>query len=145
MTSVLDVWALWDTLIIQRDNNLTLPAWTGAVFPDQMRVMAELGLSLGFQTQSMRLQRGGPLVSRIVGQMRDKQNGSSRSLYIYSAHDSTLLSVSRLLNLTDQTSGVPDYGATLAFELHCTEKNDCSQMEVKVSYFLGKLIVRITV
>lgn len=139
MTSVLDAWALWDTLIIQRDNNLTLPAWTRAVFPDRMRVMAELGLSLGFQTQSMRLQRASPIVSRIVGQMRDKQNeiAPSRSLYIYSAHDSTLLSVSSLLNLTDQTSGVPDYGATLAFELHCTEPNHCSQMEVKVSFFLG--------
>lgn len=128
---------MWDVLSIEKYYNLTLPAWTDSIFPDSLRIIAELGLSDFFQTPYMKIVKGGPLVKKIFGQMLEKQfmNTSSRSLYIYSAHDITLLSISRLLNLTNQTSGVPEYGATLAFELHCDKGNDCVQLEVKVSFF----------
>lgn len=127
---------MWDVLLVEHSNNLTLPAWTEAIFPERLRAIAEMGLLVPLQTPYMRLQRGGPMISRIVGQMREKQNGiaPNRSLYIYSAHDSTLLSIIRLLNLTDQTTGIPSYGATLAFELHCAENDNCGQMEVRVSF-----------
>lgn len=138
MTRAEEALIVWDILLVEHNNSLTLPAWTEAIFPERLRAMAEMGLLIPLQTPYMRLHRGGPIVSRIVGQMREKRNGiaPNRSLYIYSAHDSTLLSITRLLNLTDQTTGLPNYGATLAFELHCAGKDNCGQMEVKVSYTL---------
>lgn len=41
-----------------------------------------------------------------------------RSTFIYSGHDVTLVNVMRALQIIEQTSKKPDYGATLAIELH---------------------------
>lgn len=136
MTNVREGLFLWDTLSIGKSNNLTLPAWTDAVFPDRLRVIAERGLAVTLETPHMKLVKGSPLINRIFDQMLNKQNGEvpNRSIYVYSGHDSTLLSVMELLNLTNQTTGIPDYAATLAFELHCDNDNDCSQLELRVSF-----------
>lgn len=135
MTNVKQAQSLWDILSIEQSKNLTLPAWTDAVFPNRLHIMAEWGLRFGLQTPYMMLAKGGPLVSRIFDQMMHKQNRKepNRSINIYSGHDSTLLSVIRLLNLTRETTKIPDYGATLAFELHCAKDDNCSQPEVRVS------------
>lgn len=126
---------LHDLLLIQKENNLTLPTWTESVFPDKLLVIAEKALTVRTQTTYMKLVRGGPMVSRIFNQMLHKQNRKepNRSIYVYSGHDATLMSVMRLLNLTNQTTRKPDYGATLAFELHCPTHDDCNQFEVRVS------------
>lgn len=120
--------------MVQHINNMTLPAWTVSVFPDQMRPMVEQGFAMHTHTLFMKLVKGGPLVTRIVNQMLKVQSGrSSRIVRIYSGHDLTLLSVLRLLDLTNETTRIPDYGATLSFELHCGNDEDCSQLEVRVS------------
>lgn len=135
MTNVKDALKLWDILFIEKGNNMSLPAWTDSVFPDQLHAMAVSALALPTQTLYMKMVKGGPLVKKIVDQMREKQvNNSNRSIYVYSGHDSTLLSVARLLNLNNQTNGVPAFGATLTFELHCTTSDAiCNQLEIRVS------------
>lgn len=63
----------------------------------------------------------GALVTDIVNKMVKKDANSlkpDRSMFLYSGHDVTLVNVMRALRIIDQTSGKPDYGATLAFELH---------------------------
>lgn len=127
---------MWDILSVEKIHNLTLPAWTDPVFPARLGIMAELGFSIRSLTPYMRLVKGGPLVKKIFDQMLEKHNEKSlsRSIYIYSGHDTTLLSVIKLLNLTNQSTSIPEYGATLVFELHCDEDNDCKQLEVKVSF-----------
>lgn len=136
-----------DVLLIQKENNLTLPAWADSVFPDKLRVIAERGLTVRTQTTYMKLVRGGPLVSRIFDQMLHKQNrkAPNKSIYIYSGHDATLMSVMRLLNLTNQTTRKPDYGATLAFELHCPTDDDCSQFEVRVSFYANLQLISLKI
>lgn len=76
----------------------------------------------------------GPVLTQILDNMMNKklnQLDSDRSMYIYSAHDVTLVNVMRALNITDQTSRKPHYGATLAFELHFNER--LNDLELRVS------------
>lgn len=92
-----------------------------------------MGFALYTHTNYMKLVKGGPLVTTIVNQMLQFKSGnSSRSVYIYSGHDLTLVSVLRLLDLINETSSLPKYGATLAFELHNGFADDNSQLEVRV-------------
>lgn len=46
------------------------------------------------------------------------------------AHYSALCNVMRALKVTNQTTVTPDYGAVLAFELHCSYHEECT---IKVS------------
>lgn len=118
-------------------SNLTLPTWTDSVYPDRLRPFLEWEYAMRTYTKFMKLVRGGPLVSKIVHQMSRFQSGdSSRPVYIYSGHDLTLLSVIRLLNLSNETSILPEYGATLAFELHNgVEGGGGNQLEIRVSLY----------
>lgn len=94
-------------------------------------------MELFSETPFMKRIRGGPLITDVYQQMVKKQNGSlPHNFAIYSAHDSTLVNVMRALNVDDQTTTIPDYGATLAFELHCRRDDDCY---VRVSGTFTKL------
>lgn len=145
VSNAVDGLLLNDLLLVQKENNLTLPAWTDSVFPEKLLLIAEKGLKVRTQTPYLKLVRGGPMVSRIFNQMLHKQNRKTpnRSIYIYSGHDATLMSVMRLLNLNSQTARKPHYGATLAFELHCSTNGDCGQFEVRVSFHAKLAIILI--
>lgn len=87
----------------------------------------------------------GVLVSDIFKKFSQKSKGllkPDRNVFIYSAHDLTLISAMRALNISDQTSRKPDYAATLAFELHqgLTENNP-DEFSVKVHLMLSMLDV----
>lgn len=124
---------MYETLKVQQIYNLTLPAWTDSVYPHPLRSFLEMGFALFTHTNYMKLVKGGPLVTTIVNEMLQFQReNSSKNLYIYSGHDLTLVSVLRLLDLVNETSSLPEYGATLAFELHNTIVDDNSQVEFRV-------------
>lgn len=125
---------LYDTLSVQKSHKMELPAWTVSVFPDRLRPFMEQGFALYTTTKYMKTIKGGPLVTKIVNEMQQFQSdNSSRTVHIYSGHDFTLVSVMRLLDLTNQTTGVPEYGATLAFELHDSIEDGLNQLELRVS------------
>lgn len=81
----------------------------------------------------------GAVLSEILDHMEKKRQkllDPDRSIYIYSAHDVTLVNVMRALDIVDQTSGKPDYGATLVMELHhsVTFEDD---FEVRLAYYFN--------
>lgn len=57
-----------------------------------------------------------------------------RSIFLYSGHDVTLVNLMRALEIIDHTSGKPDFGAAIVFELHhsVTFEDD---FEIKVYFF----------
>lgn len=79
------------------------------------------------ETPYMTRIRGGPIVTNIFEQMVRKQRGElSRNFAIYSAHDTTLNFAMTALNVINQTTPIPDYGATLCLELYCDDgRGDC--------------------
>lgn len=112
-----------DALEVHRDAKLKLPAWTESIFPDKMAPLKARIFQLFTETPYMRRIKGGLLITDIADQMAKKQRGEiSQNIFIYSAHDLTLVNMLRGLNVTDQTNMLPKYGASLVFELHCDDE-----------------------
>lgn len=137
ISNILDVELLYNILEVERDAGLLLPDWTENVFPDKMLHLFEKSLALFTQTPFMKKIRGGTILTEFLDNMQKHKNGvtSNKSLYIYSAHDITLVNLMRALECIDQTTGKPDYSATMVFELHHSVIFD-DDFEVKVRIFL---------
>lgn len=148
---------LYNILLVEQDNELALPEWTKSVFPEKMLPLAERRLTMLTETPYMKRMKAGPLLTEIVKQMTKKRNrellttesvnsveleqllgkhygdkANDRRIAIYSGHDVTLASLIRGLNVVDQTTRKPDYGAVLGIELH-QSYNDQDDFEVKVN------------
>lgn len=77
----------------------------------------------------------GPIVTEILDYMIKKVSNKlvpNRSIFLYSGHDVTLVNVMRALNIIEQTAIKPQYGATLALELH--HNAYFNDIEVKVRF-----------
>lgn len=132
MTNSFQVELLNDNLIIDEDNSFALPEWTFSVFPDKLYSVSARSQALFTETDYMKRIKGGPLITKIVGDMDLKRNGNlTQNMFFYSAHDVTLTNVMRALEIQKQTSILPEYGATLIFELH--SPSEISDWFVKVS------------
>lgn len=118
INSILDVETLYNILEIEADNNYKLPDWTHSVFPDKMKDIATLTLASFTYTPLLKRLWGGPLIKEIVDNMNLKKSNNlkDKKMFIYSAHDITLVNVWRALGFTEILK--PEYGASLLFELH---------------------------
>lgn len=102
-----------------------------------MLPLAKRNLALLTETPFMKKVKGGAIITEIVDNMIKKRSrilAPERSIFIYSAHDVTLVNLMRALNVISQTSKKPDYSATFVVELHHSViyEND---FEVKIVYY----------
>nr|CAD7432325.1 unnamed protein product [Timema monikensis] len=128
--SILEVELLYNTLEIEERNGLPLPEWTKTVYPGKMKYLASLSLALFTHNDVMRRLNGGPLVGDIAQHMADKSSGAlsaSQKLFLYSAHDITIVNVWRMLGMTEMLK--PESGAALIVELHLVGTNKDFQIE----------------
>ncbi|XP_032513529.2 prostatic acid phosphatase-like [Danaus plexippus] len=118
MRSVLEVDFLYSTLLAQQDAGLKLPEWTRNVFPNKMRHPFMLSLALLSYNQTLQRFHTGPILSEIRQHLKDNVNNLNvdRSLYLYSAHDVNLVSLWRAMGFKELVE--PEYGASIAIELH---------------------------
>lgn len=133
VTNVTAVEFLYNTLEIEASHGLTLPEWTQTVYPEKMRHLAAISLTVFTHNDILKRLTGGPLVGEIAQNMENKRSGSlkpDRKMVLYSAHDITIVNVWRALGFTDLIK--PDYGASLVFELHKTRSG--TSYEVKLLY-----------
>lgn len=143
MTNVNQAGGLYDTLSVEHDNNLKLPAWTDEVYPDPLYGVRVRQFRLSTETDYMKRIKGGPLVTDIHDKMLQFQNGSSAvNLITYAAHDSTISNVLTSMHIVGQTNPLVAYGALLAFELYgdghrhhenTVQVSDCFCVEVKIN------------
>lgn len=139
ISTILDVELLYNTLEIEKNAGLELPDWTENIFPDKMLPLAERSLALFTETPFMKKIKGGAIISELLDNMIRKRSGilmPERSIFIYSAHDVTLINLMRTMNIIDQTSGKPDFSATIVFELHHSITFD-DDFEVKIVFFFN--------
>lgn len=59
ISTILKIESLYNTLQIQELNNLTLPEWTKAVYPEKMKTIASLALALFTDNNFMKRMKGG--------------------------------------------------------------------------------------
>lgn len=119
VSTILDVEFLYNTLEIEKNAGLTLPDWAEGVFPEKMLPLAERSLALFTETPFMKKIKGGSIVTDIVDKMVKKRSGlQNRSIFVYSAHDITLVNFMNAIGIIAETSRKPEYAATIVVELH---------------------------
>lgn len=139
VTHIRHVETLYNTLRVQHDNGLQLPAWTESVYPDRMRALAERTLRTYTERPYMMRMRGGALLTVWLDAMlarRARTLQPDRQLFVYAAHDVTIINMARALGVLERTAVLPDYAAALVLELHHSVlyKDD---MEVQLVYYLN--------
>uniref|UniRef100_A0A182VPN0 Acid phosphatase n=1 Tax=Anopheles minimus TaxID=112268 RepID=A0A182VPN0_9DIPT len=139
ISTILDVELLYNTLEIEKSAGLELPDWTEGIFPQKMLPIAERSLALITELPLMKKIKGGAIVAELLDNAIRRRSGiliPERNIFIYSGHDVTLVNFMRALNVIDQTTGKPDFSATIAFELHHSITFD-DDFEVKMVYFFN--------
>lgn len=139
ITTLNDVAEIYDILTVEKESNFTLPNWTVTVFPNKLKPLAAACLASKTELPFMKKVKGGPLVTDIINKMKQKRSNllhPNRSIFVYSAHDITLVNVMNSLGILSQAAALPDYGAALVFELHHSVTYD-DDFEVKIVYYFN--------
>jgi acid phosphatase len=122
---------IYEPLSAHVQHNIPLPQGISEADLRKMRDLADWNYHHQFLGRRVGLVTGGPFIGEIVDNMREVVTAgpNARKLYIYSAHQRTLLGVEAALGIeTARTKGplfsgrVPPLASHYAFELHETGK-----------------------
>lgn len=142
---MLDVELLYTTLKTEEEAGLVLPDWTENIYPEEIRPLAERSYTLFTETNLMKRIRGGAFLTEILTKMQNKRKRNlspDRKIFLYSAHDVTLVNVMNALGILDQTTNLPEYASALAFELHHSKYFSDADFEVKVRASYEHILIR---
>lgn len=126
---------MYTTLKTEEEVSLELPDWTENIYPEEMRPLAERSYALFTETHLMKRIKGGAFLTEIIKKMQNKRRKNlnpDRKIFLYSAHDVTLVNVLNSLGILDQTAKLPEYASALVFELHHSKSFSDDDFEVKV-------------
>lgn len=110
--------SLYSVLHIEDINHFDLPAWTEAVYPEPLCSLSARSFATATYTRQLARLKAGWLVQNILQRFKDKSEGKlfpNRSLWMYSAHDSTVANVLNTLNVFDWHN--PPFTATIMMEM----------------------------
>lgn len=107
ISTICQVKTIYQTLWVENLKNFTLPAWTDKVFyaGSDMEKMAKFCFKMRTNTKWLARLTSGFLLKDILDRFSEKKSekmSPDRSLYIYSAHDSTIANVGRSFILQNQ-------------------------------------------
>lgn len=126
----------YDAIIIESYTGLELPEWTAPLYPERALSFYSGYMRLMYTpTAELKRLRGGVIISEFLRTMRAKRDGTldpDRSIFLYSGHDLTLVSLLNSMEMLDQVSANPEYGSAVAFELHQLSSTD---FEVRMMYY----------
>uniref|UniRef100_A0A6M2E009 acid phosphatase n=1 Tax=Xenopsylla cheopis TaxID=163159 RepID=A0A6M2E009_XENCH len=109
---------IYNCLFIEDLYNKTLPDWTMDVYPDKMINISILSFKTYTRTDLLKRLKTGPLLKEILLRFKDKIRGKltpNRSLWIYSAHDTTVANILNTLGAFYPHN--PPYTACVMLEL----------------------------
>ena len=129
ITDIVKLDYIYDCLLIENDNNLTLPAWTNSIFPDgKFKELRDLSFTVDTLTDELKRLKGGPLVKEMIQHFDEvRQNKTDMKVYMYSAHDTTVAPLLHTLNVFNSLA--PPYASLVLVELLEREG-----LHVKLSY-----------
>lgn len=120
VTRIVQLEYIYDVLFIESRLNKALPDWTVGVFPDQMKNLSDFSFAMKAYTHEMQRLKGGPLVKEIVSHYKDhvqaKLVPSTRKVFMYSAHDTTIAVFLSALQIFNNIQ--PPYSSLVMVELH---------------------------
>nr|XP_018898594.1 PREDICTED: testicular acid phosphatase homolog [Bemisia tabaci]XP_018898595.1 PREDICTED: testicular acid phosphatase homolog [Bemisia tabaci] len=133
-----DVNHIYDNLQAVDQEGLPLPEWAKDIYPDKLKALAKIRYLEDFATPLMIKLSSGVFINELLLSMRrkiDSPENFERRLNLYSAHDLTLVRVWHGLNISQEITDNPPYGAALIFELH--ELKD--KHRIKILYKRGSI------
>ena len=112
---------IYDNLVCDQEHDLKLPSWATPEIMKQFEQSANFEFYNLFRTKEQQRLSGGTLFKSIRNVFKDKiENNVERKLadkmVIYSAHDTTLIALTRLLDVFNYLR--PPYASALLFELY---------------------------
>ncbi|EAT44755.1 AAEL003903-PA [Aedes aegypti] len=109
---------LYSCLHIEDLNNFTLPEWTKQVYPEPLRSISSKSFTTKTNTPMLARLKTGPLIKEMLQRFRSKVDNTlkpNRTLWVYSAHDTTVANVLNTLRLFDLHN--PPFAACILLEL----------------------------
>ncbi|XP_025262794.1 venom acid phosphatase Acph-1-like isoform X2 [Camponotus floridanus] len=133
MTTIYDLYSIYQTLEAEAAFGLRLPEWTQSLFPNGALMNATILHYDLFSYGILKTLNGGPLLRKIINDMNAMINGTlkDRKLNLFSGHDADVAGIMYALNIFDEQ--VVRYTSSIMIELH--EKN--GEFFVKVVHYLG--------
>ncbi|KAM6951106.1 testicular acid phosphatase homolog [Aplochiton taeniatus] len=114
------VWRVYDTLLCQKTHNLTLPTWANQEVLDTLRRMASFEVHhslLAHKREEKARLSGGLLLNAILRNFSTATaHGSTLKFIMYSAHDSTVLTLQAALGVYNGL--LPPYAACQLLEFY---------------------------
>ncbi|XP_062121652.1 LOW QUALITY PROTEIN: prostatic acid phosphatase [Drosophila sulfurigaster albostrigata] len=114
-----------NTLFIEQLYNKTLPVWTQKVYGGaDLTYVSNFAFSINTYTRQLARLKTGPLLKDILTRFSkkiEKQLHPDRTVFVYSAHDTTIANLLNTLNLFQLHS--PPYTACIMFELRVNDQN----------------------
>lgn len=123
---------IYSCLHIEELNNFTLPNWTKQVYPEPLKSISAKSFATKTTTRELARLKAGPLVKEILLRFRQKASNKlkpNRTLWVYSAHDTTVANLLNTLRLFDLHN--PPFAACVLLELR---KPPSGQEYVSVYY-----------
>ena len=117
ITSVEQLHAVYDSLLVESIHNKTLPEWTLSVFPggkfDQLQKLSFIHDTFNEELKKL---KAGPFLNELLSHYADfAANETLHRVHMYSAHD---ISITRVLHSLGVYNGYPPpYASMLMFQL----------------------------
>lgn len=100
-----DLQRINNTFFIEELYNKSLPEWTHKIYPSEdLTYVAKFTFAIATYTRQLARLKTGPLIKEMLQRFSEKSKGKlnpDRSVWIYSAHDTTVANVLNTLNLYD--------------------------------------------
>lgn len=109
---------IYSCMHIEDLNNFTLPEWTKQVYPEPLRAISARSFATKTNTPQLARLKTGPLIKEMLQRFQSKANNSlkpNRTVWVYSAHDTTVANVLNTLRLFDVHN--PPFAACILLEL----------------------------
>lgn len=132
-----NVWGIYDTLFCEKSHNLTLPSWAmnGTTW-ESLRNLSQFEMTSLFNSPEKAKLTGGSLVGAIIKNMKGYLESESKKMYIYSAHDTTLVALLSALDIFDGIQ--PAYSSAVIIELYSDENDAKKDANVRIMYRFGQ-------
>lgn len=112
-----DVSNLYTILKAQVENGLALPKWAEPFYPEKLLELGCEAFAVMVSSDALKRKMGGNLLESMIADWEAKIAGtSSKKMFIYSGHDTTVLGALGACNVWNP-SDFPEYGMTAVFEL----------------------------
>lgn len=135
ITDIVKLDYVYDTLLIENANNLTLPQWTNGYFPNgKFKELRDLSFTVDTLTEELKRLKGGPWLKEVIDhtdRLLTEKDDPPVKMFMYSAHDTTVAPILHTLGVFNGLA--PPYASLIMLETFKIP-SDTTELYLRVSY-----------